>query len=77
MLSLLSGLLVATLGGDPPQRRVGRVDAYLVPILFYTRMFPEGGALMAARPHLSSYLGRSLSRPSVQTTMPPAPPSEV
>jgi len=57
------------LGGEP----FGRVDAYLVPILFYTRMFPEGGTLIAARPQLSSYLDRALSRPSVQATMPPPP----
>lgn len=70
-------VLEAALGsGELGREPFGRVDAYLVPILFYTRMFPEGGALMAARPHLSSYLGRSLSRPSVQTTMPPPPPSE-
>ena len=33
-------------GADP----FGRVDAYLVPILFYVRNMPEGGAMIAARP---------------------------
>jgi glutathione S-transferase len=57
-------------GADP----FGRVDAYLVPILFYVRNMPEGGPMIAARPHLSAYLDRSLARPSVQTTMPPPLP---
>ena len=57
-------------GTDP----FGRVDAYLVPILFYVRNMPEGGPMIAARPHLSAYLDRSLARPSVQTTMPPPLP---
>jgi glutathione S-transferase len=57
-------------GADP----FGRVDAYLVPILFYVRNMPEGGAMIAAKPHLSAYLDRSLTRPSVQATMPPPPP---
>ena len=61
----------ANLGREP----FGRVDAYLVPILFYTNMMPEGAALIAARPQLSSYLERGLARPSVQATMPP-PPAE-
>ena len=57
-------------GADP----FGRVDAYLVPILFYVRNMPEGGPMIAARPQLSAYLDRSLARPSVQTTMPPPLP---
>lgn len=52
----------------------GRVDAYLVPILFYVRNMPEGGPMIAARPQLSAYLDRSLARPSVQATMPPPLP---
>ena len=58
------------------QEPFGRVDAYLVPILFYTRLMPEGGAFIAARPHLSSYLDRPLARPSVQAAMPPPLPSQ-
>ena len=57
-------------GADP----FGRVDAYLVPILFYVRNMREGGPMIAARSHLSAYLDRSLARPSVQTTMPPPLP---
>lgn len=57
-------------GADP----FGRVDAYLVPILFYVRTLPEGGPMIAARPQLSAYLDRSLARPSVQATMPPPLP---
>jgi hypothetical protein len=49
------------LGADP----FGRVDAYLVPILFYVRNMPEGGPMIAARPYLSAYLDCSLARPSV------------
>lgn len=72
MLDVLeSALRTGALGREP----FGRVDAYLVPILFYTRMMPEGGALIAARPQLSSYLDRASSRRSVQATMPPPPPS--
>lgn len=52
----------------------GRVDAYLVPILFYVRNMPEGGPMIAARQHLTAYLDRSLARLSVQATMPPPPP---
>lgn len=55
----------------------GRVDAYLVPILFYTNTMTEGGTLIGARPRLSSYLACSLARPSVQATMPPPPPAGV
>ena len=49
----------------------GRVDAYLVPILFYLRNMPEGGPMLAGRPRLTAYLDQSLARPSVQSTMPP------
>ena len=59
------------IGADP----FGRVDAFLVPILFYLRNTPEGGATLAARPQLAAYLERSLATPSVQATMPPPPPA--
>ena len=49
-----------------------RVDAYLVPILFYSRNTPAGADLIGARPHVSAYLGRHLARNSVASTMPGA-----
>lgn len=73
MLDVLEGAFEA---GDLGQEPFGRVDAYLVPILFYTNMMPEGAGLIAARPQLSSYLERGLARPSVQATMPPPPPAK-
>lgn len=71
--AVLDILEAAMRSGELGSEPFGRVDAYLVPILFYTRMFPEGGELIAARPGLSSYLDRALSRPSVRETMPPPP----
>lgn len=59
------------IGADP----FGRVDAFLVPILFYLRYTPEGGATLAARPQLAAYLKRSLATPSVQATTPPPLPA--
>lgn len=76
MTGILDVLEAALEGGDLGQGPFGRVDAYLVPILFYTNMMPEGAALIGARPQLSSYLERNLARPSVQATMPPPPPAE-
>ena len=75
MVSTLDVLENALKSGALGREPFGRIDAYLVPILFYTRMMPEGGALIAARSELSSYLDRAFSRPSVQATMPPPPPS--
>lgn len=70
--ALETALGSGTIGSEP----FGRVDAYLVPILFYVRNMPEGGPMIAARPQLAAYLDRSLARPSVQATMPPPlPPS--
>jgi glutathione S-transferase len=63
-------LEAAIASGDVGGGPFGRVDAYLVPILFYVRTFPEGGSMIAARPRLASYLERGLSRPSVLTSMP-------
>ena len=67
---LEAALQSGAIGGDP----FGRVDAYLVPILFYVRNLPEGGPMITARRHLSAYLDRALARPSVQTTKPPPLP---
>ncbi len=76
MESILDVLEGALESGDLGHAPFGRVDAYLVPILFYTNTMPEGAALIAARPQLSSYLERSLARPSVQATMPPPLPAQ-
>lgn len=73
MTRTLDILEAALENGDLGQDPFGRVDAYLVPILFYANTMPEGAALIGARPHLSSYLERGLARPSVQGTMPPPP----
>ena len=67
--TLESALASGELGGEP----FGRVDAYLVPILFYFRNTPEGGQMIAARQHLKGYLDRNFMRPSVQATLPPPP----
>lgn len=64
---LESAIAAGTLGGDP----FGRPDAYLVPILHYVRNTPEGAPMIAARPHLNSYLAHNMARPSVQATLPP------
>ncbi|QMW21587.1 glutathione S-transferase family protein [Sandaracinobacteroides saxicola] len=71
MTGILDVLEAALAQGDLGQQPFGRVDAYLVPILFYTNTMPEGAALIGARPQLAAYLARSLTRPSVQETMPP------
>lgn len=76
MTAILDVLESALVTGDLGREPFGRVDAYLVPILFYTNMMPEGAALIAARPLLSAYLARGLARPSVQTTMPPPMPAD-
>lgn len=69
-LDLLDDTVAAgTIGGDV----FTRVDAYLVPILFYLRNTPEGGSAIAGRPSLTAYLDDRLTRPSVTSTMPPPP----
>jgi glutathione S-transferase len=49
-------------------------DAYLVPILFYLKGFPESAAALARLPALAGCLERALARPSVQATIPPPLP---
>ena len=69
-LHLLDATIAAgTIGGNV----FTRVDAYLVPILFYLRNTPEGGSAIAGRPSLTAYLDDRLTRPSVTSTMPPPP----
>ena len=67
----LDTLESAVASGEIGSDEFGRVDAYMVPILFYVRGKPEGGSMIAARPNLASYLDRNLARPSVQVTLPP------
>jgi glutathione S-transferase len=76
MTGVVDVLEAALENGDLGQEPFGRVDAYLIPILFYTNTMPEGAAQIGARPRLSSYLVRSLARPSVKETMPPPPPAK-
>lgn len=76
MGSMLDVLERAFEAGDLGREPFGRVDAYLVPILFYTNMMPEGAEFIAARPQLWSYLKQGLAWPSVQATTPPPPPAE-
>lgn len=63
--ALERGLADGEIGGA-----FGRVDAFLVPILFYLRSTPEGGPALAARRHLAAYLDTHLERSSVASTMP-------
>ncbi len=69
MLDMLEAALSAGhIGGEA----FDRVDAYLVPILFYCRNTPAGADLIGARPRISAYLDRQLARDSVVSTMPGA-----
>ena len=58
MLPEVEGANTRRAGGRPryPARsapiRHGRVDAYLIPILFYVRTLPDGGPMIAARSRL-------------------------
>ena len=73
----LDVLEAAIASGKVGGAQFGRSDAYLIPIVFYVRNTPEGGAMIARRPHLTAYLERALARASVQTTMPPPLPGRV
>lgn len=67
MLDMLEAALAeGRIGGED----FGRVDAYLVPILFYCRTTPTGAQLIGERAQVSAYLDRHLSRESVRATMP-------
>jgi len=63
----------AVSAGEIGGEGIERVDAYLVPILFYLSNTPAGGNMIAARSKLSEYLARRLAQPSVRSTMPPPP----
>ena len=49
-------------------------DINLMPILYYTQRFPEGGKMVGAAGHLSAYFARHAERPSFKATTPPPPP---
>jgi glutathione S-transferase len=51
-------------------------DMNLLPILFYVRNFPEGGAAIAAAKNLAAYYDRHAQRPSFKATVPPPPPQQ-
>jgi len=51
-------------------------DMNLMPILFYVRMFPEGGEAFKACRHLPDYFDRHSGRASFKNTMPPPPPAQ-
>ena len=69
MLAILeTALAQSQIGGDA----LSRVDAYLIPILFYVRTTPVGAELIAARARVSAYIDRHMARASVTATMPEA-----
>ena len=47
-----------------------------MPILYYVRNLPEGGAAIAAAKNLSAYYERNAARPSFKNTIPPPPPRQ-
>jgi glutathione S-transferase len=47
-------------------------DLYLVPILYYLGLTPEGQAALPAYPALGAWQARMAARPSVQATVPPS-----
>jgi glutathione S-transferase len=49
-------------------------DIFLLPILFYVRLLPEGSQALDAATHLTEYYDRHAARPSFQTTVPPLGP---
>ena len=52
-------------------------DAYLMPILYYMKhRGPESGPMLTRFSNVTSYLLRHMARPSVQLTIPTAPPKK-
>ncbi len=49
-------------------------DAFLIPVLFYLKNTPEGGALISGSKPLSGYIDRQMARASVTATLPPPLP---
>ena len=70
-LDLVEGRLAAAefMVGDD----LSLADLFLLPILFYLGLTPEGGRLLASRPGCSAWFERLAARPSFAATLPPAP----
>jgi len=51
-------------------------DVNLMPILFYTQMFPEGAEMVSGAKHLKAFYDKNAQRPSFTNTMPPPPPRD-
>jgi glutathione S-transferase len=49
-------------------------DINLMPILFYTQMFPEGAEIVGGAKNLKAFYDRNAQRASFTRTMPPPPP---
>ena len=49
-------------------------DIFLLPILYYMRLLPEGAQALTAAAHLSKYYERHALRPSFKNTVPPSGP---
>jgi len=64
----------AVAGGHLAAGRFTLADAYAIPILYYLRMLPESGAMLARTKSLGGYLAKHLERPSVRDTIPPPLP---
>jgi glutathione S-transferase len=71
----LDVLNAAVAGGHLVGSAFTLADANLIPILYYLRMAPESGAMIARSPALDGYLKRHLARPSVRDTVPPPFPA--
>jgi glutathione S-transferase len=49
-------------------------DIFLLPILYYVRLVPEGAQALTAATHRASYYDRYAARPSFKSTAPPSGP---
>jgi glutathione S-transferase len=53
-------------------------DIFLLPILYYVRLLPEGAQALTGATHLTEYYDRHAARPSFKRTVPPSgPPPKV
>jgi glutathione S-transferase len=70
-----TGVLDAALKDQPylAGGAVSLADLFLVPMLFYVKMQPEGGPMLAKRKSLSAWFDRMAARPSFGATMPEFP----
>jgi glutathione S-transferase len=49
-------------------------DIFLLPILYYVQLLPEGSQALSAAKHLTGYYDRHAARPSFHNTVPPLGP---